>query len=193
MLPFWLLLIHLVNGRHEKSPSDYLITSLPLYNGSFADIPFKQYSGYISLPDEDETSLFFWFVESQNNPLSDPVVLWNNGGPGVSSIEWGFWTEHGPFRLTPNATMVSNQFYKKYSYNRIANVIYLESPAGVGFSYSLKPSGYNCTDQKTAKLHYLFIQEFRKIFTDFNHLPFYITGTMHHHYNSNYANLIILH
>ena len=62
------------------SPSDFLITDLPLYNGTFNDIPFKQYSGYMPLGDVDETALFFWFVESQNDPANDPLTLWLNGG-----------------------------------------------------------------------------------------------------------------
>ena len=124
------------------TPSDFLITSLPLYSGSFDDIPFKQYAGYMPLGDIDETALFFWFVESQNNPLNDPITLWLNGGPGASSIEYGFWTEHGPFRLLPNGTAVINY---NYSWNKISNVIYLESPSGVGYSYSKNPTGYNCS------------------------------------------------
>ena len=61
------------------SPSDFLITDLPLYNGSFNDIPFKQYAGYMPLGDPDETALFFWFVESQSDPANDPLTLWLNG------------------------------------------------------------------------------------------------------------------
>lgn len=58
------------------SPTDFLITDLPLFNGSFDSIPFKQYAGYMPLGDEDETAFFFWFVESQNDPSTDPLTLW---------------------------------------------------------------------------------------------------------------------
>ena len=129
------------------TPNDFLITNLPLYNGSFDDIPFKQYSGYMPLGDQDETALFFWFVESQTNPSTDPLTLWLNGGPGSSSIAFGFWTEHGPYRLQENAAGVNNY---SYSWNQQANIVYVESPSGVGFSYSNKSSGYNCSDEKSA-------------------------------------------
>ena len=61
----------LLSGSFSLSPSDFLIESLPNYNGSAT---FKQYAGWMPLPDEDETSLFFWFVESQSDPTSDPVA-----------------------------------------------------------------------------------------------------------------------
>ena len=144
-------LIYGVFGKKLASdgltPDDFLITSLPLYNGSFDDIPFKQYSGYMPLGDEDETAFFFWFVESQTNPRTDPLTLWLNGGPGSSSIAYGFWTEHGPFRLQEDAVGVNNY---NYSWNQQANVIYVESPSGVGFSYSNISSGYQCSDEKSA-------------------------------------------
>lgn len=54
------------------------ITNLP---GLTDKINFTQYSGYITVDNVRGKNLFFWFVESQNNPASDPVVLWMNGGP----------------------------------------------------------------------------------------------------------------
>lgn len=47
--------------------------------------------------------------------------------------------EHGPFRLANNGETV---VLYNYSWNRRANVIYVEQPAGVGFSYSTNKSHY---------------------------------------------------
>lgn len=54
-------------------------------------------------------------------------------GPGCSSIGGGFFSELGPFYPTRGgAGLVAN----KYGWNRVANVLFIESPAFVGFSYS---------------------------------------------------------
>ena len=42
------------------------------------------------------------FVESQNNPSTDPVMLWLNGGPGCSAME-GMLSENGPFHVSRGA------------------------------------------------------------------------------------------
>ena len=56
----------------------------------------RSYSGY--LESNGGRHLFYWFVESQNDPYTDPLVLWFNGGPGCSSME-GMLHEHGPYQI----------------------------------------------------------------------------------------------
>ncbi|KAL8465636.1 hypothetical protein ACS0TY_034930 [Phlomoides rotata] len=60
-------------------------------------------------------------------------------GPGCSSIGSGAFTELGPFRVNPDGKTL---WYNKYVWNNVANVVFLESPAGVGFSYSNRTSDY---------------------------------------------------
>jgi serine carboxypeptidase-like clade 2 len=71
------------------------------------------------------------------------VLLWLNGGPGCSSL-LGAGQENGPFYFLPNST---NMEVNVWSWNKNASVLYLESPPGVGFSYT---STYNFNDTSVA-------------------------------------------
>ncbi|GLU19065.1 hypothetical protein SLE2022_353330 [Rubroshorea leprosula] len=96
-------------------------------------VDFNQYAGYVTVDPTAGTALFYYFVESPENSSSNPLVLWFNGGPGCSSLGGGAMMELGPFRVNGDC---STLFLNQYSWNNVANVIFLESPAGVGFSYS---------------------------------------------------------
>jgi carboxypeptidase C (cathepsin A) len=47
--------------------------------------PFKMYSGYLHVYDSSR-NLHYMYIESQRDPVKDPVVVWFNGGPGCSSM-----------------------------------------------------------------------------------------------------------
>eukprot|EP00700_Malawimonas_jakobiformis_P001089 EC720363.1.p1 GENE.EC720363.1~~EC720363.1.p1 ORF type:complete len:119 (+),score=8.63 EC720363.1:15-371(+) len=64
-------------------------------------IKFTQYSGRVLIDAASQRKSFFWFVQSQNNPTKDPVVLWVNGGPGCSSLA-GLLSENGPLWASGN-------------------------------------------------------------------------------------------
>jgi hypothetical protein len=38
------------------------------------------YAGYVNVDKTNNRNLYYWFVESQGNAASDPVILWLNGG-----------------------------------------------------------------------------------------------------------------
>ena len=140
-------IIGLTASAATLTPADFEITSLP---GLASPPKFKQYSGLVPIGDGHGTELFFWFVESAKSPSDDPLVFWTNGGPGASSVAYGFWTEHGPFRLENTTAGIVPVTYA-YSWNRIANVLYVEMPSGVGFSHSTDASKYfNITDTHAA-------------------------------------------
>uniref|UniRef100_G3NFZ3 Carboxypeptidase n=1 Tax=Gasterosteus aculeatus aculeatus TaxID=481459 RepID=G3NFZ3_GASAC len=130
---------------------------------------FKQYSGYLSVADGKH--LHYWFVESQNKPATDPLVLWLNGGPGCSSLD-GLLTEHGPFLIQEDGETLQ---YNQYSWNKIANMLYLESPAGVGFSYS-DDRNYVTNDTEVSMNNYLALKEFLRLFPEFSKNELFLTG-----------------
>lgn len=84
-------------------------------------------------------------VESENDPVTDPTIFWFNGGPGCSSLD-GFMYELGPFIINPNLTLST----RPGRWNQLANMVYIESPVGVGFSYSNSLS-YKTDDDRTAQ------------------------------------------
>lgn len=172
----------------NAAPSAQKITNLPGFN--ISSLNFDMYSGYITIDEQRGKNLFYWFVESQNNPSTDPVLLWLNGGPGASSL-LGFFSEHGPFRPQPNG--VDLDFYP-YSWNKIANIIYLEAPVGVGFSYSNTPSDYTTNDTQTAEDNYVFLDLWFQEYPEFLPNDFYITGESYAgHYCPQVANLLLDH
>jgi cathepsin A (carboxypeptidase C) len=143
-----------------------LIESLP---GLDPKPKFRQYSGYLNAT--EGRHLFYWLFESQRNPAEDPLILWLNGGPGCSSLE-GLFTENGPYRVSPDGTELS---YDEYSWNSLANVLYLESPAGVGFSYQ-DNNDYKSNDFDTFKFNFEALKQFFVKFPQFKKHKFYITG-----------------
>jgi carboxypeptidase C (cathepsin A) len=56
-----------------------------------------------------------------------------------------------------------------------ANVLYLESPSGVGFSYGTI-NNYTSTDASTALNNYNFLQGFFTEYTEFQKNRFYVAG-----------------
>jgi len=156
-----------------------LVTQIPGFNKT----SFKVYSGYLNVPGPfklnsyDSLSIHYQFHLSQNNPKSDPVATWHQGGPGGSSF-LGLYTEMGYFQVSDAGTWVN-----EYAWNRVANMLYLESPAGSGESsgFSTCTKGgkiVDCSwnDKSQAEAYARTLQAFFKAFPEFGSNPLYLTG-----------------
>ncbi|CAL1387211.1 unnamed protein product [Linum trigynum] len=110
-------------------------------------------------------------------------------GPGCSSVGAGAFSEHGPFQPNAAGVLVHND----YSWNTEANMLYLESPAGVGFSYSANTSFYTLVnDSITAKDSLVFLQRWLVKFPEYNNRDLFITGESYAgHYVPQLAQLIV--
>jgi serine carboxypeptidase-like clade 2 len=77
----------------------------------------------------------------------------------------------------------------------VANVIFLESPAGVGFSYSNMTSDYDsCGDRRTADATLVFLVNWLERFPEYKGRAFYISGESYGgHYVPQLAATILRH
>ena len=152
-----------------EANSDQITDALP---GQKNTPSFNHFSGYLPVDNkEDGKKIFYWYFESESNPSTDPVVLWTNGGPGCSGL-LGLFTENGPFVPDADGNINDNEF----SWNKIANVLFVEQPAGVGFSYSGDKSDYKTGDDQAAVDNYELIKSFLERFPERKKNDFYISS-----------------
>jgi carboxypeptidase C (cathepsin A) len=126
-----------------------------------------------------------------SNPTTDPVAFWTNGGPGCSGLigkffiilnffdsfcfsilKIGFMTEQGPFKPNADLTLKLND----YAWNTVSNMVFIESPAGVGFSYSDNKDDLTTGDAQTSLDNYNLIQAFLTRFPEYRANDLYITS-----------------
>ncbi|KAJ3376211.1 Cell death protease [Allomyces arbusculus] len=106
--------------------------------------------------------IFFWLVEKEKQALRvDKTIIWLNGGPGCSSIE-GMLLENGPFLVESDGSLTKNA----HSWHKHANVLYVDQPAGTGFS-----TGSKATNQKEIAADFvLFLKGFFDVFPQLQYL-----------------------
>ena len=108
------------------------------------DPKVKSYSGYVDIaPDQH---IFWWFFEARNeDPSKAPLTTWINGGPGSSSMI-GLFQELGPCGVDSDGNVYNNP----YSWSNASNMLFIDQPTQVGFSYSIPVPGY--TDESTGDI-----------------------------------------
>ncbi|XVF83268.1 hypothetical protein PTKIN_Ptkin16aG0472700 [Pterospermum kingtungense] len=188
LLPCTVSSAAVAGGQPKQQERDGIIR-LP---GQPPNVNFSQYSGYITVDLKAGRALFYWFIKvpTKSQPASKPLVLWLNGGPGCSSVAYGASEEVGPFRVRSDGKTL---YLNPYAWNQEANLLFLDSPAGVGFSYSNTSSDiYTVGDNRTAEDAYTFLMKWLERFPNYKHRPFYIAGESYAgHYIPELSQLIV--
>ena len=152
------------------------VTSLPGWSGP---LPSKHFSGYFPTTIDGSSAgmLHYWLTLSERSPATDPLVLWLQGGPGCSSL-FGLLYENGQIHFSgmkDNSTGVPTLVANPYAWTKVANMLWLEQPVGVGFSYCADRKG-DCTGQNFGLDAYHFFLNFLKGYPELASVPFHITG-----------------
>ncbi|KAH0831837.1 serine carboxypeptidase [Lanmaoa asiatica] len=141
--------------------------SIRIKKSDFCDGTVNAYTGYIDI---EARHIFFYFFESRNDPATDDVIFWTNGGPGCSS-SLGLFMELGPCKaLSGNGTT-----YHPESWNTNANIFFVDQPIGVGFSYADYGEAVSTTEE-AAKDIAAFVTIFFENFSQFKGRAFHMAG-----------------
>jgi hypothetical protein len=188
----------LVFGTARGAKDGDLVTEpLP----GFPRQPFKVYSGFLNVSDTQRASGYDRLVihyqfdvvnaaaesaaaESAAAESAAPVAVWHTGGPGGSSI-YGLYGETGYFQVSASGTHAN----ARYSWNNLASMLYLESPAGSFLSPFSTGSGFSyceidgqrqdtCTwnDATQAAAYALTLEEFFAQFPEWASNDLYLVG-----------------
>ncbi|CAJ2641105.1 unnamed protein product [Trifolium pratense] len=155
-----LLHTHLVFATSESN----IVKFLPGFQGP---LPILLETGYIEVSEterDENAEVFYYFIESENNPKQDPLLLWLSGGPGCSAFS-GLAFEIGPLTFINEEYNGSlpNLELRSHSWTKVSNIIFLDLPVGTGFSY---PKTETAVQQGTWKLVHNAHQFLRKWLID---------------------------
>ncbi|KAK2393838.1 serine carboxypeptidase [Trifolium repens] len=117
---------------------------LPGFQGP---LPFVLETGYVGVGEKDDVQTFYYFIESDNNPKDDPLMLWLTGGPGCSALS-GLVFEIGPLEFIKEEYNGSlpNLILKPHSWTKVSNIIFVDLPVFTGFTYATTESGSQRSD-----------------------------------------------
>lgn len=176
--------------RYDGSFLNYNISDGEV-DGDLCDPTSKSLAGYIDITgsqyddDGEDKHLFYWFFEKRaasdaaatSSADDTPIILWLTGGPGCSST-LALLTENGPCSVNEDGKSTTTN---PYSWTEAAHVLWLDQPAGVGYSYG-KQNDYN--EEMISEDAYYFLQEFLKTHPEYKSNPLYVVGES---YGGHYA------
>ena len=124
--------------------------------------------GYV--PVRPGASMFYWFYKTTHPEgyKNRPIVLWLQGGPGLSGTGLGNFLEFGPLDEKLES--------REKSWIHLVSLLFVDSPVGVGFSQVDSISLIPNDKEKIADDLVEMLKVFMEMHPDMNNTPFYIFG-----------------
>ncbi|KAJ7205304.1 Alpha/Beta hydrolase protein [Mycena pura] len=159
------------------SAASFYVPSLPDIHQD-PDHPLTIFAGHLSSdPDASKAgsntvTAHLYFVMVKNRRVADKkrIMFWFNGGPGCSSFD-GLMMEVGPWRMDGEGGFkVAEGGWEEYM-----TVVYVDQPAGTGFSYTSTDHYVHTMAQASAQF-IQFMYNFYEVFPEYKGMDTYLGG-----------------
>ena len=160
----------------QKSKKERITITVDPVHEDLCDVNSK--SGYMSVEGSDydkngeDKHLFYWQFDKRNAKQGDetiPLVVWLTGGPGCSS-SLALLVENGPCGVNPDG---KSTFINPYSWTKVAHVLWLDQPAGVGYSYGAEGDS---NEDMISEDAYYFLIKFMEQNPQYANNPLFVIG-----------------
>lgn len=128
-------------------------------------------SGFIHLGKANEGELFYLLFKSRDDNPAAPLVWFFEGGPGMTSMHAVFF-QNGPYRINEDLTLRTNE----YSFNNIADVLFLDQPLGTGYSNVTNTSLIPHNEAEIVKDMLIFYEKFLELYPAYWDRPMYLVS-----------------
>ncbi|XP_026804483.1 venom serine carboxypeptidase-like [Rhopalosiphum maidis] len=128
-------------------------------------------AGYLTVDEAHDSNLFFWFFPAASGDGKAPVVLWLQGGPGAPSL-YSVFNENGPFLVDE----VGGLLRRNLTWTSTHSMLYVDSPVGVGYSFTGDEAGYTTNQTAIAKNLYAALVQFFELYPEYRDNDFYAAG-----------------
>ncbi|CAG7824387.1 unnamed protein product, partial [Allacma fusca] len=108
----------------------------------------------------------------KNQNPNAPLIFWLQGGPGSSSLT-GIFNENGPFVVDKR----NNLKFRNTSWTLTHSVLYIDQPAGTGYSFTQDDRGYARSQDDVARDLYSALVQFFHMFPCNIKNDFYLSGS----------------
>jgi vitellogenic carboxypeptidase-like protein len=123
------------------------------------------------LPAGPGRQYFYWLCPARTGDRAAPLLVWLNGGPGSSSM-MGLFLENGPYFIDDDVSL----HVRNASWNNKYDVLYVDQPAGTGFSVASSPDAYARNQDDVAEAFSAFLANFYGAYPDARKKQLWLTG-----------------
>ncbi|KAL3279163.1 hypothetical protein HHI36_016677 [Cryptolaemus montrouzieri] len=127
----------------------------------------NSYSGFITVNKTFDKNMFIWFFPSKNE--EDPVMLWLQGGPGLTSL-FGLFSEIGPFQIENDTVAPRNE-----TWCNSHSILFIDNPVGTGYSFT-KEGGLPHDEIQIGEELYEALRQFFELFPELRKNDFFVAG-----------------